>query len=298
MTAPVGPATATDSSDPLDSVGPGKRSEPDRQRQATTPLYDSAIKRGWRRTRRPALGVMGVVGILVAWHATGAVGWIDRRFFSSPTAVWQDLWVYLGSDAGRDDLRVSLREFAYGFGLSLVGGVLIGIIAGWNRTIDALIDPIISFIYNAPRIALAPLFIVWFGIGELSKVTMVIFSAIFPIMFGARAGVANTDPALVAMARSYGASGIELVRSVVAPAALPAISSGVRVGIHMGLSGMVFAEYIASVRGLGNALKGANALFAMDRLFSVVMIIAVLGLLLTVLFKWIETYFDRWRPPA
>lgn len=255
-----------------------------------------SVRRFFQRRERLLLGVTGVLAILVFWQVAATNDFIlEARFTSYPTEIARSLVDYFREGTGWRDLRVSSREFAYGFTIALAIGIPVGVVMGWFRIIDELLDPAMSFLYNSPRIALAPLFIIWFGIGDASKVAVVILTAVFPIIISARGGVANTDPVLVAMARSYGASSFQVLRSIVLPAAVPGISSGIRIAIGQGLLGVVLAEFIASTQGLGYTVNTAAANFQTERLFSVVVIISTIGMTLTAAFRRVEAYFDRWR---
>jgi NitT/TauT family transport system permease protein len=167
---------------------------------------------------------------------------------------------------------------------------------GWyHRRFDALLNPIIVFLNTSPRIATAPLFVIWFGLGLESKVWVVVLSAIVPIIVNARAGVVTIEPSLVAMSRSYGNSDLRVLRTVVLPGTVPAISSGLRLGIGNALLGVVLAEFISSTQGLGFVVVSSAATFNTDRLFVAVVLISVLGMLVTGVLGRVEKYFDRWR---
>jgi ABC-type nitrate/sulfonate/bicarbonate transport system permease component len=157
------------------------------------------------------------------------------------------------------------------------------------------VNPLITVLNNSPRIALAPLFVIWFGIGVESKVWIVVLSAIVPIVVNARAGVVTIEPALLAMSRSFGSSDLRLLRTVVLPGTVPSISSGLRLGIANALMGVVLAEFIAATRGLGFVIFNSAAAFDTDRLFVGVVTITMIGMLVTALVGRMEKYFERWR---
>jgi ABC-type nitrate/sulfonate/bicarbonate transport system permease component len=123
----------------------------------------------------------------------------------------------------------------------------------------------------------------------------VVMSGILPIIMSAKSGVTTVDPSLISMSRSYGSSTPRVLRTVVLPGSVPAISSGVRIGIGQALLGVVLAEFIASTKGLGFAVVTAASSFSTARLFVAVIVISALGMLVTSILGWVERYFDRWR---
>lgn len=253
-------------------------------------------QRHYDRVERYLLGAVGIIAVLGIWQWLATSGVIAPEFFSYPTEIIRSFKDYFGPGAsGWSDLNVSFQTFAYGFLLALVVGIPLGIFMGYFRRLDALLDPLTSFFYNTPRIALAPLFVIWFGIGTESRVALVFAAAVFPLIINARAGVKGTDSVLLDMARSYGADNFKLLMSVVMPGTIPAVSSGVRIAIGQAWVGVVLAEYIASTKGLGRTLIASANTLNTTRLYDVVLVIAVLGMLLTAVFGRVENYFDRWR---
>ncbi|MER7002800.1 ABC transporter permease [Dactylosporangium sp. NPDC000555] len=239
---------------------------------------------------------MTVIVLLAAWQLLADTNIANKAFSSSPRLVWLSLVDYFKpGGTGWGDLAVSGKEFLYGFGISVGVGVPVGLLMGWYRIIDAVSNPVLIFLNIAPRIAIAPLFVIWFGIGTASKVWVVVISAIVPIITSARAGVVTLERSLVAMSRSYGSSDLRVLRTVVLPAAVPAISSGMRLGIGQAWLGVVLAEYIASTKGLGFVVVTSAANLNTDRLFVEVVVISALGLLATTIVARVEKYMDRWR---
>jgi ABC-type nitrate/sulfonate/bicarbonate transport system permease component len=253
------------------------------------------VKSWYNRYERYLLGIAGLAVLVAAWQALAQTGAINLDFFSEPSQIASSMVQYFQHGTGWEDLAVSGKEFAIGFGLSLLIGIPVGIALGWYHRLDALLDGVISGLYNAPRIALAPLFVIWLGIGTPSKVAVVILSSIFPIIISARSGVQEASRSLTSMARSFGAGHLRVLSSVVLPGSIPSISSGIRIAIAQGLLGVVLAEYIASTGGLGYTVVTAASQLATPRLFDAVIVITVIGILLTEVFRGVENYFSRWR---
>ncbi|MER7274539.1 ABC transporter permease [Dactylosporangium sp. NPDC000244] len=250
----------------------------------------------YKRRERIVLGAVGVAAVLGMWELAAELGWAKKSFSSSPSLVWHSMKDYFGpGGTGWSDIGASSQEFALGFAISVAIGVPLGILMGWYPRLDALVNPLVIFLNSSPRIAIAPLFVIWFGIGFQSKLWVVVLSAVVPVIVNARAGVVTIEPSLIAMSRSYGSSDLRVLRTVVLPGSIPAISSGLRLGIGAAWLGVVLAEFIASTKGLGFVVVTSANNFATDRLFVAVVVISALGMVATALLTQVERYFDRWR---
>ena len=252
-------------------------------------------RRVFRRHSRIVLGTTAVVVLLGAWQVFAVNHIVDPLFTSYPSQIARTMVTYFTQGTGWIDLKATGEEFALGFALSLLIGIPMGILVGWYKSLEALLDPIINFLYNAPRIALAPLLVIWFGLGAESKIGIVVLTAVFPIMISTRAGVVDVDPVLIDMARSYGASDVTILRSIIVPGSVAPISSGVRIGIGQGLAGVVLAEFIASTVGLGYTVNQASTTLNTALMFDGVFVIAIIGVVLTAIFRRVENHFQRWR---
>jgi ABC-type nitrate/sulfonate/bicarbonate transport system permease component len=247
------------------------------------------------KRQRFFLGLLAVAIVFAAWQITSVTGIVNQEFASYPTQIVTSLISYFHTGTGWSDLWVSAQEFLIGFALSLGIGIPLGILMGWYKTLDGLLNPLVTFLNNTPRIALAPLFVVWFGIGIASKVVIVVTVATVPLIISARVGVVTTERSFVQMARSYGTSNFGLLWKVVLPGSVPAIVAGIRIAIGQGLMGMVLGEFIAADKGIGFELFSAANTLDTARVFDAVAVIAIFGLVLTALATRLERYFDRWR---
>jgi ABC-type nitrate/sulfonate/bicarbonate transport system permease component len=254
------------------------------------------LVQAYRRNERLVLGVLGVVAVLGAWQLAAEAGLARKTITSSPILVFQSMMEYFGPDGtGWTDLSASSEEFLAGFLIAVAIGVPLGLLMGWYWRLDAVLNPIVICLNSSPRIAIAPLFVIWFGIGFESKVWVVALSAIVPIIVNARAGVVTIEPSLIAMSRSYGSSDSRVLRTVVLPGCIPAVSSGLRLGIGAAWLGVVLAEFIAATKGLGFVVVTSANNLSTDRLFVAVVLISVLGMIATGLLGRVEQFFDRWR---
>lgn len=254
--------------------------------------------RVFTRYQRAWLGVLGAAVVLAAWQVCADLNLVNPAYTSRPSSIAVAAKGYFDGGGGLDALKISAIEFGIGFALSLVIGLLIGMAMGWWQWFDHLVDPLVNFGYAAPRIALVPLLVVWFGIGTESKVAVVFLSAVFPIIINTMSGVKTADASLVRVARSFRASNLQIFRTVALPGAVPSIVTGIRLGIGQGLIGMVVGELIASTAGLGYTIETAGNNFQTSLMFVAVAIVSGIGVVLTQSLRAVERRLDRWRPDA
>jgi ABC-type nitrate/sulfonate/bicarbonate transport system permease component len=253
------------------------------------------LRRFFVRRQKFFLGFFGVAVVLIGWQTFAVNRIVNPIFTSYPTQIYHEGIFYFAHGTGWRDLGVTSKEFAVGFIVSLVIGVPTGIAFGWYKWLDALTRPVVGFFYNSPRIALAPLMVIWFGLGSVSKIAIVFIVAVFPILMNAQSGVEEIDPSLIAMARSFGASDLKILRSIVIPGSVVPISSGIRIGIGQALAGVVLAEFIASVAGLGYTTEQASTQLNTALMMDAVFVIAIMGVILAAVFRRLENYLKRWR---
>jgi NitT/TauT family transport system permease protein len=250
-----------------------------------------------RRHQRVLLGLLGAALVLASWQICADTGVVNSAFSSSPWEILKAFRSYFTAEGGGwNALRISAIEFSLGFLLSLVAGLLLGFAMGWFRWFEYLVDPLVNFGYAAPRIALVPLLVIWFGIGTESKVAVVFLSSIFPIIINTMSGVKIADASLVRVARSFKASRLQLFRTVVIPGAVPSIVTGVRLGIGQGLIGMVVGELLASTAGLGYTIETAGNNLQSPTMFVAVFLVSGIGVILSQAMRAVERRLERWRP--
>jgi ABC-type nitrate/sulfonate/bicarbonate transport system permease component len=182
-----------------------------------------------------------------------------------------------------------------GYGLAAVIGISVGYAMGWWRAFGRMLDPFVSAAYVVPIVTLVPAMIVWFGLGLASRVLVIMLFAVFEILLSAYAGVKNVDPAIVDVARTFGARKLDLLRKVVFPATLPFVFVGLRIGASRAIKGMVLAEILFAVTGLGGVIIENSSAFRMDRVFVGVIAVALMGVLLTAGVQATERRVMRWR---
>lgn len=250
----------------------------------------------WEKRQRGLLGLLGIALVLGSWELCADLKIVNPVFSSKPSLIAVSLKEYLDGGGGLHAIQASATEFGIGFALALGAGLVLGLAIGWWKFLDYLFDPLINIGYAVPRIALVPLFVVWFGIGLNSKVAIIFLSAIFPILLNTITGVKTTDASLIRVARSFKASSLQLFRTVVLPGALPQIVTGIRLGIGLGLVGMIVGELVSSTQGLGYTIETAGNNFQMGLMFAAVGIVSAAGVTLSQLIRVFEKRLDRWRP--
>lgn len=255
----------------------------------------SAVKGPLPWYTRSILGTAAVVGLLVLWQVGAETKVMNPTFSSSPSGVVSSATALAKSGTLWSDFESSAYLFLVGFAISLVLGLLAGIILGWYRYLDALFDPIVSFLYAAPRIALIPLVIIWTGIGFETQVIVVVTNGVFPILINTIAGVRSVDRQLVTVARSFGGSNADMLRTVALPGAIPSIVAGIRQGLIMCIIGVVIAEYFVGSNGLGGLIVTAGENFDAGQAFVGVVIFALAAMVLTACLRSVEQRLDRWR---
>lgn len=255
------------------------------------PLTSSDVSPGVRRLR----GLTSVVLLVILWQALAAARVLNPIFFSDPLDILRAGSIYIPSSQFAQDITTTGVTFLAGLGASIVVGLVIGFGVGWFRPLEDFLDPLITLAYAAPRIALVPLFVIWFGIGLRSAIVMTFAMAVFPVIINTAAGVRTVDRDLVDLARSFGASTSQVLRTIVMPASIPPILSGVRLSVGMSLIGTIVAEFIISSGGVGYMMNNAANNFQTADVFVGLFVISLLGLLMTQGVKLVERRVDSWR---
>ncbi len=239
-------------------------------------------------------GTLSVVGGLLAWELISRFLVANPLFLAAPSQIMQAIWSLTLSGQMEKHIWISAIEFALGYVIASIIGIAIGFGMASSAKFKQAMQPWISGLYATPTIALAPLFILWFGIGIWSKVLVVIFLVLFPVTINTEAGLRTTSDRLVEMLKSFGASGRQIFFKVSLPSALPFILAGLKLGIGRGLIGVVVAELFGSRAGLGRLISQSADAFNMPELFAGVIVLAVAGIAMTAGFGWLEKRLVPW----
>jgi len=242
------------------------------------------------------ISALAVVAFLILWELSARHRWIEPLFTSSPSRVFTAFRELVRTGELQRNGLASLRLFLSGMSLAIGIGVPLGIVIGWYRRINAIIDPFISILYATPRLALIPLILLWFGVGDQSRVVVVFLTAFFPIVINTTSGVRAIDPQLLRVSRVFGANDMQIFRTLALPTALPYIMTGIRLAIGQGLIGVVVAEFFLGKTGIGSMITRAGYTLRSDVAMVGVLIVAASSLILTAALRFIERRLARWRP--
>lgn len=251
-----------------------------------------------RRLRPTVLSVGFVIVVLAAWQLASSLRWVNPLYSSSPKQVVVSAWHFLPSAEGLNDMKISGEEFVIGLACGIVIGVVVGLLMGWYLILEETLGLALNVFYSLPLVALAPIIVLWFGIGILSKIVVVFVASLFPILISTLTGVKNVDRTLINLARSYNATRTEIWRTILLPAAVPSIVTGIRLGMATGLIGVIVGEFISAEAGIGFLISQAANNFNTDLLFVGLLVLAVVSVVLTFALRAIERHFNRWKVGA
>jgi sulfonate transport system permease protein len=245
----------------------------------------------WSRARW-----LSPVALLLLWELSSRLGVIPERVLAAPSIVAQTFWSMILSGELPGNLAVSLGRAATGLAIALVVAVSLGLVSGLSRWGETLVDPLMQIKRTLPVVALTPLFIVWFGIGETPKIALIAVAAVFPLYLNLFAGIRGVDVRLVEAARSFGLGGRELVLNVILPGALPSFFVGLRYSLSISVVMLVIAEQINAQAGLGHLINNARDFMRTDIIVVCLLVYALLGLGADALVRTLERKALAWRP--
>lgn len=234
-----------------------------------------------------------VAVLLVIWEIAGRR--LGDFFLAPPSSLVGAAGELLESGELVNATVNSLYSLLVGFGLASLLGVGLGYFMGWYKPVAKVIDPFVNAAYVIPVAALVPVIIIWFGLGTTSRILVVMLFCVFEILVSTYTGVKNVDPMLIDVGRSFGASRVGLFRKVVFFASLPYIFAGLRMGASRAIKGMVIAELLFAVTGLGGAIQTAANYYRTDIVFVYVIVIALLGIVLSGTIQVIERVVTPWK---
>lgn len=237
-----------------------------------------------------------IIAGVVLWQVIGQFVVGNSLFLATPVQTISGINAMWASGSLERDLAVSGQEFLYGFLIGTAIGIAVGAIIAKNRIAKRIFTPYISGFYATPIIALAPIVILWFGLGIWSKVVVVISLVVFPQIINTEVGIRTTDQNLRDVARSFGATPGQAFRKVDMWSSLPAVLAGLRLGVGRALIGVVVGELFGAKAGLGLAIDNAQSEFNMPQLFAGVVIFAIAGIIFTYLVSLVERRLTPWEP--
>lgn len=249
----------------------------------------------WQKSYPHWLSVVSIICVLLVWELICRAGFVSSLFLPAPSQIISSLFVMIGDGEIGMSLAASMYRILVGFAVGSLIGLAVGLVTGTSALADKIGNPIVNALYPIPKIALLPLFILWLGIGELSKVTIIAMGVFFPVAMNTYSGVKNVDTLLIKVAVSFNASWWKTMKSVVLPNALPMIFAGLRLAAGTSLLLLVAAEMIAAQVGIGALILHYGDLMITDRLMAGVIVLSLLGLIFNLLLQWIERKAVPWK---
>jgi NitT/TauT family transport system permease protein len=238
--------------------------------------------------------ILSVTGGLLLWEIISRFVINNALFLAAPSQIAVAVYNLAMTGQLWHHMAISALEFVLGYVIASVLGIALGLAMASSVTAKQALQPWVSGLYATPTIALAPLFILWFGIGIWSKVIVVISLVLFPVTINTEAGLRTTSERLIEMLRSFGATQRQIFFKVSLPSAVPFSLAGLKLGIGRGLIAVVVAELFGSRAGLGRLISQSADAFNMPELFAGVVILAVAGIVLTAGFSWLEKRLVPW----
>jgi ABC-type nitrate/sulfonate/bicarbonate transport system permease component len=270
-----------------------------RPAEAATPATRTVARRpglaGWAsRHSKPLWGTLGAVTVLVAWQICATAGAVDVTFTSSPIRIAKAEGTLFRTGQIFPALGATALELVWGLLISFAAGIPIGLVLGRSKVLHDMTEPIVNVLYSVPYVIFMPIIIFWFGINESSRVIVIIWAAILPLIINVVAGVRALNTDYVRVATVFCASRVAFFRTVALPATLPYILAGIRLAVGKALVGAIVAELFLASQGLGYFVQNSTSNFEMDAAFAGILILAVVALLLNWGVSTIERRFTHW----
>ncbi|MFD5320699.1 ABC transporter permease [Streptomyces sp. NPDC127098] len=258
-----------------------------------TPRAD--VRRPRPRWYAATVRAVGPLALLALWWAASATGVLTPDVLASPGAVAQAIGELWGDGQLPEALTTSLTRSGGGLLIGLTAGLSLGVLTGFTRLGDELLDSSVQILRTIPFLALVPLFMVWFGINETAKILLIAVATTFPMYVSTTSGVRGIDPKLVEAMRSFGMGRLAIVRQVVLPGALPSLLAGLRLSMTLSVIALIAAEEINATAGIGYLMVQAGNFARTDILAVCILVYGLLGLLADVIVRVLERLLMPWR---
>ncbi|WP_207281959.1 ABC transporter permease [Pseudomonas sp. FW300-N2F2] len=254
---------------------------------------------GWLhnwRTPEVLLRLLSPVALLLLWELASQLGLIPQRIIAAPSQIGGTLWAMIVSGELGKHLLVSLQRALLGLSIGVSVGVVAALITGLSKRGEVILDSPMQMLRTIPSLALVPLFILWFGIGEFTKIALIVTGTTFPVYLNLFAGIRNIDPKLIEAANTLGLNRRELIWHVILPGSLPSFFVGLRYSLGISWLALVFVEQINTTAGIGFLASDARDFMRTDVIVICLLIYSVLGLLIDGLIRTLERFALAWRP--
>ncbi len=247
------------------------------------------------RLKGPALGLFLPVLAAIGWELAVRLGWSTGRLVPPPSVIWATFLQLAEGGALQHHAIATLTRVAVGFGAGVVAGTVVGAVTGYSNFLSRLLDPTLQALRAIPSIAWVPLFILWLGIFEASKVTLIAVGVFFPVYLGVMGAVASVDRKIVEVGRIFRLSGAQMVRRILLPAVLPSYITALRSGLGLGWMFVVAAEFMGASQGLGYLLIDGQQLGKPAQIVTAIVAFAILGKISDWLIVAATKPFLRWE---
>lgn len=235
--------------------------------------------------------------LLAFWELVARLGWIDVRFFPPPSGIASTFWEMLSSGDLLTNTGASLTRVSVGFLLGAVPGVLLGLTMGLFPIVRAAAKSIIAVTYPIPKIAILPLILLIFGLGETSKYVIIAIAVFFPVAINTAVGVLGIEKIYVDVGRNFGADKLTFYTAIALPGAMPTIMAGMRIAWSTALLMIVAAEFVGAKVGLGAMIWNSWQIFAIEEMYVGLIALSLLGYVSFILLDWIERRVVPWKVP-
>ena len=252
-----------------------------------------------RADGRPVVLVLQVallVGLVGLWQLAATRHWIDPFFYSRPTAIWAAAAVWLQNGTIAKNFGVTAWECLASFVIGVLAGIVAGFLLGLSRFWSRVLNPYVQVLNAIPRLILAPIFILIFGLGPNSKIALAVSLVFFIVFFNAYQGVREVDRSVLNNARLLGATQAQLVRHVYLPSAMTWILSSLHTSVGFAIAGAVVGEYLGSSSGIGYLISEAQGNFHADQVFAGMLVLVVFVIVVELLVTQLERRLVRWNP--
>ena len=259
---------------------------------------ESKLKNFFQQHRNSVISVLTVFALFLIWYVIAALKIVPPLFLPTPQSVWQKflqvsqqgfmqatLWQHLAA---------SITRVLLALGAAVIVGVPLGIWMGLNKWARAILDPIVELLRPIPPLAYLPLLVIWFGIGESTKILLIFLSILAPVIISSAHGVLSHQINRERAALSLGANRVQLLRYVILPTALPHILTGIRIGLGVGWSTLVASELVAADRGIGFMVQSAAQFLITDTVVLGIIVIAFVAVSFELFLRWLQKEISPW----
>lgn len=258
-------------------------------------IGSSEITKTFKKVSKKLRGLLVLFIFFAVWEISPRIGIIDPMFLPTFSETITKLASLLLSGQLLVHLGASLQRSLIGYALAMLVGIPLGLFIGWYNKFEEYADLFLQLLRNTSTFALIPIFLLFFGLGETSKIATVLWAAIWPILINTISGVKSVEPIYIKAAKSLGLSDKELFRKVILPASFPSIVSGARNGAKSAIMVVIGAEMIGAKSGLGFFIQNAQFNFMIPEMFAGILLLSVLGVTLNYLLVWIEKKVTYWK---